>query len=250
MNVNDDLSYQYDNLIRKIDDTRRSRFHMATRLREEHEWRNKLLLFYNVVIIILSIVTMYQYFVDHVPMASHIILSFSISLSLYSTHLGGTSRLETAGVMNQNANALSSILSTVTFSRSEILSVQEHLTNIQKLTQTYESTIDNVENHAPIDYIYIKRESLGKPPKHYTVRTTDGPVASEEVSKHEQTETKPTISSSKIDELNKRYISEIKKYERNECLKRVFGYAGGILLAIVIIFYPSFSDYIKVIFPQ
>lgn len=243
---NEKLTKQYENLIRKIDDTRRSRFHMATRLRAEHEWRSRLLLFYNIIIIILSIITLYQYFTDHVPMASYIILAFSISLSLYSTHLGGTSRMETAGVMNQNANALSSILSSVQFAQNEIYSTKEHLEKIRYYTKKYESTINNVENHSDIDYMYEKLKSINKKSSSVTVHTIDEPIYKNQ---NEQKPLKTNNDTDKeintknsIDDLYGNFTKKTKKYERREKRKCISGYVGGIIIALLILMYPLLAE--------
>ncbi|TCI62860.1 SLATT domain-containing protein [Exiguobacterium sp. SH0S2] len=243
---NENLTIQYENLIRKIDDTRRSRFHMANRLKKEHEWRNKLLLFYNMIIIILSILTLYNYYTVNVPMASYVILAFSISLSLYSTHLGGTSRMETAGIMRQNANALSSILSSVQFSQSEVCHTIQHLDKIRYYTKKYESTINNVENHSDIDYMYEKLKSKDKKNKTIVVQTLDQPLHEkkyeQEVPQHNSHENNNLSSNKGIEEMYNKYSIITSNYEKQERNKRLIGYLGAILIAIVILIFPLIEN--------
>lgn len=240
---NEVLTIQYENLIRKIDDTRRSRFHMANRLRAEQEWRSKLLLFYNIIIIILSIITLYKYFTDNFPIATYIILAFSISLSLYSTHLGGKSRMETAGIMNQNANALSSILSSVQFAQSEICTTKKHLKKIRYYTKKYESTINNVENHSNIDYMYEKLKTKNKKTSPVKVYSLDEPtLIPQSIDQQSQAQNHSSVKESENkstkDDLYKKFEEEIKKYEKGEKLKCIAGYTGGIIVALLILMYP------------
>lgn len=228
---NETLTKQYDYLIRKIDDTRRSRFQMAARLREEHEWRNKLMLFYNIIIITLSIITLYQYFTENIPLASYLILAFSISLSLYSTHLGGMSRLEIASVMNQNANSLSMILSLVQESRNRVYTYEEHLQQLRDYTEKYESTINNVQNHADIDYFHMKLNSRHSRSSSF-VYTSDMPL-------YEKIEV-PQAAPKKKEPLDREQIlkdfqAKIDAYKAIERRKRYGGYAFGIFLALIIL---------------
>lgn len=244
------LAKQYDNLIRKIDITRRSRFQMANRLKKEHEWRKSLLLYYNIIIIVLSIITMYQYFIIGVPMAAHIILAFSISLSLYSTHIEGTSRLETAGIITQNAHALSSILNNAQITKTKVLSRDEHLATIERLSEKYESTNDNVQNHEDIDYAYVKRKGFSSTKTKEFVYTTTPIMRQEYTSKAcadvipSPTAESPTVNpkSSNIDE-------EIRRYEKRETTKKVLGYLLGALIAFGTLFYPRLSLLFKLLFP-
>ncbi len=232
-----DLTVAYQKLISRIDGTRRMRFSMATRLRKEHAWRQNLLLYSNILVIVASIVTMYQYYVEETPIASHLILAASISLSLYSTHMAGAKRLETALMMEQNGNALTAILSDVRLGQMSVRTEEEHLVELRRLTQRYESTIDNVQNHDDLDMMIVYSKSSSYP---YLIEVYATTLSKGQQPSSNEIEEKVEKKEGNRNSLKDEFRKHIQRYKIGEGLLKYTMYILTTALTCILIFYPFF----------
>lgn len=140
-------------LERRIDITRRARFACSTRLRNYFDKIQNLIVFYNIVVVLISIITLYQFYSENAQWTTFLTLSISITLSFFATHMGGKNYKEKAILMESNGHDLSKI-----YGKIEMLKLKKEL-DVDKLSdlyKEYERTLAIVENHEQIDYLQSK----------------------------------------------------------------------------------------------
>ncbi|PID14416.1 hypothetical protein CSV63_12885 [Sporosarcina sp. P34] len=141
-------------LERRIDITRRARFACSTRLRNYFDKIQNLIVFYNIVVVLISIITLYQFYNENAQWTTFITLAISIALSFFATHMGGKNYKEKAILMESNGHDLSKI-----YGKIEMLRLEEELDviKVSNLYKEYERTLAIVENHEHIDYLQSKK---------------------------------------------------------------------------------------------
>jgi len=153
----EDKNHRYndslDELERRIDITRRARFTCSTRLRKYFDTIQNLIIYYNILVVILSIVTLYHFFNDKAEWITYFTLALSIGLSFFVTHIGSKNYKEKAILMETNGHDLSKI-----YGKIEMLRLKSEIERIKitGLYKEYERVLINVENHESIDYLQVK----------------------------------------------------------------------------------------------
>lgn len=140
-------------LERRIDITRRARFACSTRLRRYFDKIQNLIVYYNIMVVIISIITLYNFYSDNAEWSTFITLAMSIALSFFATHMGGKNYKEKAILMESNGHDLSKI-----YGKIEMLKVKSNIEaeKIANLYKEYERTLVIVENHDSVDYLQSK----------------------------------------------------------------------------------------------
>lgn len=148
------LSESLDELKRRIDITRRARFSCSTRLRRYFDKIQNLIVYYNVMVVLVSIITLFQFYNDNAEWSTYLTLAISIALSFFATHMGGKNYKEKAIMMESNGHDLSKI-----YGKIEMLKLEQKLDskNVSNLYKEYERTLVIVENHETIDYLQAKK---------------------------------------------------------------------------------------------
>lgn len=142
-----------EDLKRRIDITRRARFACSTRLRKYFNRIQNLIVYYNILVVFVSIVTLYQSYSNEAKWTTHLTLALSITLSFFATYIGGKNYNEKAIKMEHNGHELSRIYGKIIM----LQAVQPiSINDISKLYKEYERTLINVENHENVDYLNAK----------------------------------------------------------------------------------------------
>lgn len=142
-----------EDLKRRIDITRRARFACSTRLRKYFNRIQNLIVYYNILVVFVSIITLYQFYSNEANWTTHLTLALSITLSFFATYIGGKSYNEKAIKMEHNGHELSKIFGKIVM----LQAIQPiSITDISKIYKEYEGTLVNVENHENIDYLNSK----------------------------------------------------------------------------------------------
>lgn len=147
-------------LERRINITRRARFLCASRLREYYNKIQNLIVYYNIMVVIISVISLYQLYNDKAGWITYVTLSLSISLSFFATHIGGKNYKERAIMMETNSHDLSRI-----YGKIEMIKLEGKMNNEKKMNadgvtnlyKEYERVLENVENHDSIDFLHVKR---------------------------------------------------------------------------------------------
>lgn len=152
-NVDNNYLNSLAELERRIDITRRARFACSTRLRRYFDKIQNLIVYYNIMVVIISIITLYNFYSDNAEWSTFITLAMSIALSFFATHMGGKNYKEKAILMESNGHDLSKI-----YGKIEMLKVKSSIEaeKIANLYKEYERTLVIVENHDSIDYLQSK----------------------------------------------------------------------------------------------
>lgn len=151
---NEDARKALDELKRRIDLTRRARFSCSTRLRSYFNRIQNLIVYYNVLIVLQSIVTLYYFYDDNASWVTYVTLAFSVALSFFATHIGGKNYKEKAIMMESNGHELSKIYGKISMSS---LNHPLETSKVSNLYKEYERTLVIVENHDPVDYLEAKK---------------------------------------------------------------------------------------------
>ena len=159
--------FALEELKRRIDITRRARFACSTRLREYSNKIQNLIVYYNILVVFVSIVTLYQFYNENAKWTTFLTLALSITLSFFATHIGGKNYKEKAIMMESNGHDLSKIYGKIEMLKAKLEISPEKVANLYK---EYERTLVNVENHENVDYIQAK---IGRKNKDGTKVTSD-----------------------------------------------------------------------------
>lgn len=148
------LQESMSELLRRIDITRRARFACSTRLRIYFNKIQNLIVFYNILVVIISITTLYQFYNNSAEWSTYLTLSISIALSFFATHMGGKNYKEKAIMMESNGHHLSKL-----YGKIEMMKVKSKIDTdkVADLYKEYERTLVIVENHEQIDYLQAKK---------------------------------------------------------------------------------------------
>lgn len=142
-----------EDLKRRIDITRRARFACSTRLRKYFNRIQNLIVYYNILVVFVSIITLYRSYSNEADWTTHLTLALSITLSFFATYIGGKNYNEKAIKMEHNGHDLSKIYGKIIMLQS---TQPIPITDISKLYKEYERTLINVENHENVDYLNAK----------------------------------------------------------------------------------------------
>ena len=142
-----------EELKRRIDITRRARFACSVRLRRYFDKIQNLIVYYNVIVVLVSIISLYQFYNETASWTTYLTLAISIALSFFATHMGGKNYKEKAIMMESNGHDLSKI-----YGKIEMLKVKSEIEadKVANLYKEYERTLVIVENHDPVDYLQSK----------------------------------------------------------------------------------------------
>lgn len=154
---NVEIQNSMNELKRRVDVTRRARFACSTRLRNYSNKIQNLIIYYNILIVFISIITMYRSYGEGFAWYTYVILSFSITLSFFATHIAGKNYKEKAIQMESNGHELTKIHGKIEVSQSKLEFKPDNLSNLFK---EYERILINVENHDKIDYLNVKVDKI------------------------------------------------------------------------------------------
>jgi|GEM_PF-4684970 len=154
--INQECIKTLEDLERRIDMTRRARFACSTRLRDYSSKIQNLIVYYNILVVFISIVTLYQFYNENAEWTTFLTLALSITLSFFATHMGGKNYKEKAIMMESNGHDLTKVYGKIKMLKAKLEISPEKVANIYK---EYERTLVNVENHENIDYIQAKTGS-------------------------------------------------------------------------------------------
>lgn len=143
--LNNDIDV-FNELLRRVDLTRRSRIKASSRLREKHEFYDKVSYFYSLLVLILSI-----YFIDNTDTIPKILLIASLALTFFTMFLGSENYKERASNFETNYQQLNVLLNKMQRLSSHKEEINQ--TKIKELHRDYEKLILDKENHLSIDYM-------------------------------------------------------------------------------------------------
>ncbi|MCU5342851.1 SLATT domain-containing protein [Bacillus cereus] len=136
----------FKELKRRVDLTRRSRIKAADRLRERHEFFEKVSYFYSVVVLALSV-----WFITGNNGTTKILLIASLSLTFFTMFLGVKNYKERASNFENNYQQLNMLLNKLQRLEGDLGSVNQD--KLKELHRDFEKLILEKENHINIDYI-------------------------------------------------------------------------------------------------
>lgn len=142
----------FKELKRRVDITRRSRINAAARLRDKHEFYEKLSFFYSLLVLILSI----WYMTGAGLIMTKVLLVASLSLTFFSMFLNIRNYKERASNVESNYQQLNVLLNKMQRLEANLDGLSE--IKIKELHRDYEKLIVGQENHERIDYIKSTRE--------------------------------------------------------------------------------------------
>ncbi|QJX64880.1 SLATT domain-containing protein [Niallia circulans] len=136
--------------------TRRARIKASSRLREKHEFFEKVSHFFSVFVLVLSI-----WFINSDNSdITKILLIASLALTFFSMFLGVKNYKERASNFETNYQQLSVLLN-----KLQRLETKPHLiteTKLKELHREYEKLLIDKENHLDIDYMVANDEQVKK----------------------------------------------------------------------------------------
>ncbi|PDY92613.1 SLATT domain-containing protein [Bacillus tropicus] len=136
----------FKELKRRVDLTRRSRIKAADRLRERHEFFEKVSYFYSVVVLALSV-----WFITGNNGTTKILLIASLSLTFFTMFLGVKNYKERASNFENNYQQLNMLLNKLQRLEGDLGSINQD--KLKELHRDFEKLILEKENHINIDYI-------------------------------------------------------------------------------------------------
>lgn len=143
--LNNDIDV-FNELLRRVDITRRSRVKASSRLRAKHEFYDKVSYFYSLLILIFSI-----YFIEKTDNVPKVLLIASLALTFFTMFLGSKNYKERASNFETNYQQLNVLLNKM--QRMSAHKEEINQTKIKELHRDYEKLIMDKENHLNIDYI-------------------------------------------------------------------------------------------------
>ncbi|PEP49714.1 MULTISPECIES: SLATT domain-containing protein [Bacillus] len=147
--INDmDVFYE---LKRRVDLTRRARIKASARLRERHEFFEKVSYLYSVVILALSV-----WFITGNDGSTKILLIASLSLTFFTMFLGVKNYKERASNFENNYQQLNALLNKLQRLEADSDSINQD--KLKELHRDFEKLILEKENHIDIDYITCNSE--------------------------------------------------------------------------------------------
>lgn len=136
----------FKELKRRVDLTRRSRIKAADRLRERHEFFEKVTYFYSVVVLALSV-----WFITGNSSTTKVLLIASLSLTFFTMFLGVKNYKERASNFEYNYQQLNMLLNKLQRLEGDLGSINQD--KLKELHRDFEKLILEKENHINIDYI-------------------------------------------------------------------------------------------------
>lgn len=151
--TNNEVFYE---IKRRVDHTRRARIKASARLREKHEFLEKISYFYSVLVLVLSI-----WFINSSnPDITKLLLIASLALTFFSMFLGVKNYKERASNFETNYQHLSTLLNKLQRLETHLDEIDD--TKLKELHRDYEKLILDKENHLDIDYLTSTPELAGK----------------------------------------------------------------------------------------
>lgn len=161
----DIITVFYD-LKRRIKLTRKARIRASKRLRNKHEYFEKITTFYSVLVLIFSVA-----FISS-DEATQILLVLSISLTFFTMFLNNKNYKERAGSFETNYQHLDILLNKIERLETNLECID--LEVVKGLHRDYEKLLIEKENHHDIDYMTSSDELESKHKyeiKSYTLKT-------------------------------------------------------------------------------
>lgn len=149
-----DIIKVFYDLKRRIKLTRKARIRASKRLRNKHEYFEKITTFYSVLVLIFSVA-----FISS-PAAAQILLVLSISLTFFTMFLNNKNYKERAGSFETNYQHLDILLNKIERLETNLDCIDNEV--VKGLHRDYEKLLIEKENHHDIDYMTSSEELESK----------------------------------------------------------------------------------------
>jgi len=149
-----DIIKVFYDLKRRIKLTRKARIRASKRLRNKHEYFEKITTFYSVLVLIFSVA-----FISS-PVAAQILLVLSISLTFFTMFLNNKNYKERAGSFETNYQHLDILLNKIERLETNLECIDNEV--VKGLHRDYEKLLIEKENHHDIDYMTSSEELESK----------------------------------------------------------------------------------------
>ncbi|MCM3138160.1 MULTISPECIES: SLATT domain-containing protein [Bacillus] len=151
-------------LKRRVNFTRKARIRASKRLRDRHEFFEKVSYFYSLLILIFSIWFLNMGDNGENLAATKFLLIFSLSLTFFTMFLNIKNYKERAGSFELNYQNLDILLNKIERREAKLNTIEEE--ELKGLHREYEKLLLEKENHLDIDYYLSDRKAQEK----YTIK--------------------------------------------------------------------------------
>lgn len=173
---NELVEKEFRALKNRIKTTRKSRILASKRLRDSHQYHEKVVHFYSLILLILSIWFLSEKNIELATFASKVLLIFSISLTYLTMYLNLKNYKERASNFENNYQVLDVL--TNKLDRYEAQDKEIDINILKQIQREYEKSIIGSENHKDIDF-FINRSQLLKEKLNFLEKRISNHIESE-----------------------------------------------------------------------
>ncbi|AWM44188.1 SLATT domain-containing protein [Bacillus amyloliquefaciens] len=150
----------FEDLKRRVSFTRKARIQASKRLRERHEFFEKVSYFYSLLVLIFSVWFLNMGNEKENLVATKVLLIFSLSLTFFTMFLNIKNYKERASSFELNYQNLDVLLNKIERRECDSQSITDE--EIKGLHREYEKLLLEKENHLDIDYYLSDKKNHGK----------------------------------------------------------------------------------------